>query len=368
MIGPKAIIHLDRLKTNYDLVKKQVGNKPIMAVVKANGYGHGSIACAKALESHGCDYFSVFTIEEGIELRRAGIKSDILVFSRMDTARFAEAINDRLTLNISHVKDQSALISYIKIHGQCPKVHLKVDTGMTRLGIDINDAADMIEQLNDNPGIDCEGIYSHFATADEGDLSYAYEQESKFNSVLDKARNRGYTFKYVHFSNSGAALNMDQTNYNIVRIGMLLYGAFPSDEVPMDLNLQPVMEFRAPIVAVRNVPKGTQISYGGVYQSGSNTNIGVIQCGFADGFPRPWYESGYVSYRGNQFKIAGRICMDQFMVDFKDTFPTEGEEVLLIGENGKDSIRMETIAKNIQLTPYVIATAIGGRTQRIYQD
>jgi len=226
----------------------------------------------------------------------------------------------------------------------------------------------MIEQLNVNPEIDCEGIYSHFATADEGDLSYAYEQESKFNSVLENARNRGYTFKYVHFSNSGAALNMDQTNYNIVRIGMLLYGAFPSDEVPMDLNLRPVMEFKAPIVAVRNVSKGTQISYGGVYQSGTNTNIGVIQCGFADGFPRPWYESGYISYRGNKFKIAGRICMDQFMVDFKDTFPTEGEEVLLIGENGKDSIRMETIAENIQLTPYVIATAIGGRTQRIYQD
>jgi alanine racemase len=149
---------------------------------------------------------------------------------------------------------------------------------------------------------------------------------------------------------------------------MLLYGAFPSDEVPMDLSLQPVMEFRAPIVALRNVPSGTQVSYGGVYQSGSNTHIGVIQCGFSDGFPRPWYESGYVSYRGSQFKIAGRICMDQFMVDFEDTIPTEGEEVLLIGENGKDCIRMETIAENIHLTPYVIATAIGGRTERIYQN
>ena len=136
----------------------------------------------------------------------------------------------------------------------------------------------------------------------------------------------------------------------------------------MDLNLRPVMEFRAPIVALRNVSSGTQVSYGGVYQSDSDTHIGVIQCGFADGFPRAWYESGYVSYRGNKFKIAGRICMDQFMVDFKDMVPTEGEEVLLIGENGKDSIRMETIAENIQLTPYVIATAIGGRTQRIYQD
>ncbi len=368
MNGPKAYIHLDRLKANYDLVKKQVQDKPVMAVVKANGYGHGAVACARALESHGCRFFAVFALDEGLELRRTGIKSDILIFSRMDPSRLGEAIEHRLILNLSDDSDLSALIPFFAEHGKCPAVHLKVDTGMTRLGIDVDKASDLIQKLKDHPQIPCEGIYSHFATADEGDLSYAYDQEAKFNSVVNCARETGYTFKYIHFSNSGAVLNMDQGAYNIVRVGMLLYGAFPSDEVPMDLPFQPVMDYRAPIVTVRSVPVGTQVSYGGAYSTKTETNIGVIQCGFADGFPRPWHEKGYVSYQGRHFKLAGRVCMDQFMVDFEDTFPTEGDEVLLIGQDGQDEVRMETIANQIHSTPYVIATAIGGRTQRIYQD
>lgn len=368
MAGPKAIIHLNRLKANYDLVKKQVKGKPIMAVVKANGYGHGGIACAKVLESHGCQYFAVFTIDEAIELRQSGIKSDILIFSRMDPSRLGEALEYQFTLNMCNESDLSALISYYGEKGICPKVHLKVDTGMTRLGLDIDASESLIQKLINHPEIPCEGIYSHFATADEGDLSYAYKQEADFNSVLKYAGEKGYSFKYVHFSNSGAVLNINQEPYNIVRVGMLLYGAFPSNEVPMDLPFKPVMEFRATIVSVRHVPADTHVSYGGVYSTKSNTNIGVIQCGFADGYPRPWYENGYVSFHGRHFKIAGRICMDQFMVDFGETIPVEGDEVLLIGENANDAVRMETIAQNIYSTPYVLATAIGGRTQRIYQD
>ncbi|MEA1881733.1 MAG: alanine racemase [Candidatus Marinimicrobia bacterium] len=368
MVGPKAKIHLDRLKVNYDLVQKHVLGKPIMAVVKANGYGHGGVVCAKALEEYGYQFFAVFTLDEGIELREAGIKSDILTFSRLDTSRIDVAVAHRLTLNISHKLDLSALLAYSKSNGVCPTVHLKVDTGMTRLGIDVDDAKQLIQNLKDNPQIPCEGIYSHHATADEGDLSYAIEQESKFNSVLDIANKIGYSFEYIHFSNSGAILNMDQSPYNIVRVGMLLYGAFPSDEVPTDLPIQPVMEFRAPVVEVRQVPAGTPVSYGGVYSTKFETHIGVIQCGFADGFPRAWYADGYVSYKGKQFKIAGRVCMDQFMVDFEDTQPLVGDEILLIGEVGNDVVRMETIAKKINSTPYVLATAIGGRTERIYQD
>ncbi|MGY8780279.1 MAG: alanine racemase [Fidelibacterota bacterium] len=368
MVGPKAKIHLERLKANYDLIQNRVNRKPLMAVVKANGYGHGGVACAKSLESHGCRFFAVFNIDEGIELREAGIKSNILVFSRIDPSRLEEAVSYNLILNISNQSDLPDLISYYKAKKNCPKVHIKVDTGMTRLGYKLGEIEGLIQKLKKNPQILCEGIYSHYATADEGDLSYAYEQETKFKSVLDIANKIGYLFKYIHFSNSGAILNMDQSLYNIVRVGMLLYGAFPSDQVPDDLPLQPIMTFTAPVVEIRHVSAGTQISYGGVYATESDTNIGVIQCGFADGIPRSWYEGGYVSYKGRQFKIAGRICMDQFMVDFEDVNPKFGEEVLLIGKIGNDTILMETIAAKINSTPYVLATAIGGRTQRIYQD
>ncbi len=368
MIGPKAIIHLDRLKSNYDLFKEKVNNLPIMSVVKANGYGHGGVACAKALETHGCRFFAVFSIEEGIELRKAGIQSDILIFSRIDANSLPEAILHKLTLNLCHEADLPLLIKYAEENGGCPTVHLKVDTGMTRLGIDIHNAENIIHQLKEHPEVPCEGIYSHFATADEGDLSFAHAQESKFKSVIKIAENIGFTFKYIHFSNSGAVINLNQSVTNMVRVGMSLYGAFPSQEVPMDIPIQPVLEFKAPIVNIRKVPAGTPVSYGGVFTTESESTIGVIQCGFADGIPRPWYQNGHVMFKGKKYKIAGRICMDQFMVDFEGQEPHVGEEVLIMGDGEDGCVRMEEIARSINSTPYVISTGISGRTRRIYQD
>ena len=147
---------------------------------------------------------------------------------------------------------------------------------------------------------------------------------------------------------------------------MLLYGALPSNEIQTSLFFQPVMNFVAPIVSIRSVAKNTYVSYGGVYKTNSKTNIAVIQCGFADGLPRSWFKNGYIYYNGKQYRIAGRICMDQFMVDFGDDIPKIDDKVLMIGRDGNNEIRFETIANSIQTTPYVLSTAIGGRTQRIY--
>lgn len=368
MRGPKAIIHLDRLKLNYDQVKSKVMDKPLMVVVKANGYGHGAVPCARALESHGCNFFAVFTIEEGLELRNAGIVSEILVFSKIDLDQLDISIQNNLTLNVAALSDLKNILNFQIAHGRSPKFHLKVETGMTRLGVDMNDIDQVIQLLSEHSELNCEGIYSHFATADEGDLSFALTQEAKFNTVLNLAKQRHIQFKYTHISNSGAVLNMDQSNYNVVRVGMLVYGAYPSEEVPRELDIKPVMTLIAPIVSIRRVPKGTPVSYGGVYRTNANTNIGVVQCGFADGYPRNWYKDGYVYYQRNKYLIAGRICMDQFMVDFGDTAPKLGDHILLIGENEHGIISMEKVAKLIKSTPYVLSTAIGGRTERIFQD
>jgi alanine racemase len=159
---------------------------------------------------------------------------------------------------------------------------------------------------------------------------------------------------------------LPETNLDIVRVGMLLYGAYPSEEVPHSLDLKPVMELVAPIVTVRKVPKNTFISYGGKYKTKNVTNIAVVQCGFADGYPRSWYVDGYVMYKGEKFKIAGRICMDQLTVDFGDTIPKIGENVLLMGDGDFGSLRADEIGKKIDSTAYVIFTAIGGRTERIF--
>ena len=366
MIGPKAYIHLDRLIHNYHEIHDQIGGSPMMCVVKANGYGHGSVACSNALLKEGCTFLAVFTFDEAMELRDAGIKTDIMIFSRMQKDFLEDAVANNITLNLSGVNDIALLEEFEKKYGTCPKFHLKVDTGMNRLGIPFKKASEVLQKISANPQLNCTGIYSHYATADEGDLSYAEWQLEQFKLVLSLADEMGIQFKYRHFSNSGTVINMPHTSYDIVRVGMLLYGAFPSDEVPTDMDIKPVMEFRGPIVSIRRVKAGTKVSYGGVWESEKDTTIAVIQTGFADGFPRAWYEGGYVTFKGKPYPIAGRICMDQFMVDFGDDRAEIGDEVLLFGENGKDSLHMEEIAQQINSTPYVLSTGIHGRTERVY--
>ena len=196
--SPKAIIHLNRLIGNYELIQKKFPNKKILSVVKANAYGHGSVECALKLEDFGCKSFAVFTINEGIELRNAGIRSEILVFSRMDIDRFDEAIKYKLVLNICDELDIDAIKRYVDKKGFSPKFHLKVDTGMTRLGVSMDNIDTVLRSLKNLPQIQCDGIYSHFSTADEGELTYAHHQQEKFNSVLRLADEIGISFKNIH--------------------------------------------------------------------------------------------------------------------------------------------------------------------------
>ena len=238
---------------------------------------------------------------------------------------------------------------------------------MTRLGISSKDAATAFENIKKNIEAECKGLYSHYATADEGDLSFANHQLSIFNEVTEIAVNKGVSFDTIHFSNSGATINLNQSKFDQVRIGMLLYGAFPSNEVSKNLSIEPVMEYVASLVEVRRVKMDTPVSYGGVYKTPNDCTIGVVQCGFADGIPREWYDQGFVGYKGKTYKIAGRICMDQFMVNFEDDSPKIGDEVLLFGKNESCEISMENIADTLNSTPYVIATGIKGRTQKEFK-
>nr|MBC8227202.1 alanine racemase [Gammaproteobacteria bacterium] len=230
-IGPKVHIDLTQLVKNYHLLSNEVGNIPIMATVKANAYGHGSVEVSKALEKEGVRYLAVFTIEEGVELREAGVQSDILIYSKLNPHGIDSAIKHKLTLNISSFDDLEILKRY-NVQGHMLKVHLKIDTGMTRLGVAHNQAEDFLRQARDIDHIEIEGLYSHFATADEGDLTYAKSQLDKFNAVLTIAEELDINPVLIHCSNSGAILNLPESRFNLIRTGMLLYGGFPSDEVP----------------------------------------------------------------------------------------------------------------------------------------
>lgn len=362
-IGPKVHIDLDRLENNYNLLSKDLQNIPIMATVKANAYGHGAVEVSKRLERLGVRYLAVFTIEEGIELRKAGIKTDIFIYSKLNQTALSEAKKYKLTLNISSFEDLNHLKDF---QDESLKVHLKIDTGMTRLGVSHKKAE---EFLNEVAKLDCivvEGLYSHFATGDEGDLSYAKKQLNRFNSVVELSKKLNIHPSFVHCSNSGAILNLPESKFNLCRVGMLLYGAFPSDEVPQDLKIKPVMTFTAPVVEIRDVKAGTSISYGGVFTTEHDTRIAVIQAGFADGVPRSWYTEGYVKFKNENFKITGRVCMDQLMVDVGSSNVSIGDEVLIFGSNSNGTIGTNKIANAIDSTPYVIVTGIGIRPKRIY--
>jgi len=363
-LGPKVYIDLLQLKKNYHIVKSEVGEIPIMATVKANAYGHGAVEVSKALEQEGVRYLAVFTIDEGIELRDAGIKTDIFIYAKFDPTRVQEASKHNLTLNISSFDDLKALKAH---NGNSVKVHLKIDTGMTRLGVPYEQAEDFLKEANQIESIELEGLYSHFATADEGDLSYANSQLSKFNDIIEISKKLDISFAFIHCSNSGAILNVQDSRFNMVRAGMLLYGAFPSDEVPQELPIKPVMTFTAPVVEIRDVKAGTQISYGGVYTTKSDTRIAVIQAGFADGIPRPWYIDGFVKFQNQDFKITGRICMDQLMIDIGTADIKYGDEILIFGSNEHGSIDINHIAKKIDSTSYVLVTALGIRPKRYYK-
>ncbi len=368
MYNPVAEIHLGRLSRNLQKIRDQVGDALIMPVVKANAYGHGSITIARKLQDENIGYLAVFTMGEALELRQNGITIPILLFSRLTPDMLEPAVENNLTVNISWPNDFDTLTSFVADKGKGPKVHLKVDTGMSRLGVAFDEAADILERLAKTPQIELEGIYSHFATADEGDLTYAHLQIDRFNEVVTLAGKMKLNVKYFHMANSGAVLNLPDSLFNLVRVGMLLYGAYPSDETSESIKVEPVMNFKGPIVTVRKVAAGTPVSYGSVYVPDKDCNIGVIQTGFADGLPRNWYENGYVGFKGEQFPIAGRICMDQMMVNFGDVVPKEGEEVLFFGDEGETQIRIEDIAREVNLTTYVLMTAIGGRTRREFVE
>ena len=363
--GPKAYIHLDRLNHNFSVIQNNAENCSIMCIVKTNAYGHGGVLVSKTLEKAGCKWFGVFTHEEGIELRDAGLDQNIFILCKLNKEALGAAVEYNFSLNLSSWDDFRLLEEYYSNNRILPKVHLKIDTGMTRLGFDFKDTDAVLDKIVNFKPLNCEGIYSHLATADEGDLRYAHTQLKRFQTILYKAEQKGVRFRYTHCSNSGALLTLPGSKFNMLRVGLLLYGVYPSDEAPHSIPVKPVMDYRGTVVELRKVDAGVSVSYGGIWTSKKDTQIGVVQSGFADGVPRPWFEKGTVGYRGKRYPLAGRICMDQLTVDFGNDDITIGEEVLFWGEDHGIQISIEEISKDILSTPYVIFTGLSKRVKRI---
>ncbi len=366
IIGPKAYIHLDRLKNNLCIIKKEIGDIPLMCVIKADAYGHGAKIISKAIAYDDKNIlFAVFSIDEALELRDSGIKNDILIFSCLQESWLDISFELNLIVTASRLDDLFLLSKLYQTKGYCPRFHLNFDTGMTRLGFNISDLDKVLEFLSKNLFLPYEGIYTHFATSEEINSQYSRYQLEAFNRIITYAKQKDITFKYIHCSNSGAVLNIPKAFFNLVRVGMLIYGVPPSNDTDFLIELDPVMSFCAPIVNLRRIKAGTKVSYGCDYSAKNDTNIAVIQMGFADGFPRAWYKNGYIIYKGKKYKIAGRPCMDQFMVEFGDCSPKIGDYVLVFGNYQGSSLPVETISREIGTSTYNLLTAIHGRTERL---
>lgn len=373
-----AAIHLDAVKNNIEQMEKKISDKTgILCVIKTDGYGHGAVPVASVLESEECVAgFAVATAEEAIELRDADINKPVLVLGYTFPQDYDELIyrNVRMTVfRRDTLKKLSEAVERLNSSGISCKalVHIKVDTGMGRIGIMPDDEGlAFVEEAMSCKGIEVEGIFTHFARADETDKTSAVEQYEKFIAFVNRAEKMcGKTIPYKHCANSAAILELPQTNMDLVRAGIAMYGLWPSDEVKKEIALQPVLSLHSHIVYCKEVPTGTPISYGGTYVTDKVTRVATVPVGYGDGYPRGLSNIGHVLVCGKKAPILGRICMDQFMVDVSDIpDATEGCLVTLIGRDGKEEITMEQLGDLSGRFNYELACDLGKRIPRVYYE
>ena len=310
-------IDLDVIAANFDAVAQKAG-VPVMAIVKADAYGHGAIQVARLLQEK-CSFFGVSSMLEALELRQAGLTAPILILGRMPVSALPHAVRENVRPTIFHYDDAVALSEEALRQGKTAPFHFAVDTGMSRIGFQpTEEAADLCAAIIKLPGITAEGIFSHFATADCADLTAARAQAEKFDSFCAMLQERGVNIPIRHLDNSAGLMNFPQ-HYDLVRSGIVTYGMYPSAEVSPDLlPLRPALQWLSRVTHVKTLPAGRPISYGGTFVTDRQTVVATVPVGYADGYRRSLSGKFHVLIRGKKAPILGRICMDQLMVDVTD--------------------------------------------------
>ncbi len=368
MVLTRAEINLQALRHNFDQIKRRVGsNVSIMGVVKANAYGHGIIEVAQALTKYGVDYLGVGFLQEGIFLRQHGIQTPILVLGGVLGSQIKEFLNHNLDITVSSIALAERIEQEVSSNGgKKAKVHLKIDTGMGRIGVHHEHAVQFIEHVIKLHNLDVVGIYSHFATSDEQDKSFAMKQLESFQNVLTAIRKSGITIPLAHMANSGAILDMNNSYLNVVRPGIMLYGIYPSKETTESIKLKPVLSLKSKVVFIKEVPEQTSVSYGREYITKTKTKIVTVPIGYGDGYSRRLTNQTEVLIKGKRFPVVGVICMDQLMVDVGiDAEIHIGDDVTLIGNDNTESITAWAIADKLGTNPYEVLTGIAHRVPRI---
>jgi len=359
-----AEIDLDALEHNFKQVKKLIGNKvKTMVTVKADAYGHGIIPVSRALARAGVDYLGVASVDEGIVLRKEKIKLPILILGTSLPEHVEPIIRYNLTQTVCTEELANILNRTAQKFKKTARIHIKVDTGMGRLGVDLDKAADFIKKISRLKRLELEGIFTHFPLADT-DTHFTNEQIRAFNRLVDSLEKDGIKFKLRHAANSMGLIGYPESHFNMVRPGLMIYGIYPKQH--LGVNLRPVLSLKTKIVFSKRFPEGRGISYGHSYITKKETTIVNLPIGYGDGYPRNLSNIGPVIIKGKRFNICGRICMDQTLVDIGDLKVEPGDEVVLIGGQGKEKIKAEDLALLSGTIPYEIVCGIGARVPRLY--
>ena len=343
-----AIIDLDAIAYNMTNIKSKVGKETgIIGIIKADAYGHGSVEISKVILENGADWLAVAVVDEGINLRKNGIAAPILLLGYTPELRLEDVVNNGFIQTVYTYETAKKLSDVAVRLGKTAVIHIKIDTGMGRIGYRVNEAsADEIVKISELPNIEVNGMFTHFSTADEKDKDYTLNQYKKFVQMDALLRERGLEIPIKHAANSAAIMDFDNMMFNMVRPGIILYGAYPSEEVDNDnLSIKPAMSVKTHVSYVKEVNEGDYISYGRKYQAVGKRIIATIPVGYADGFIRAYSNGGKVLIKGECAPIVGRICMDQFMVDVTDIKDVQiNDEVVLIGKQGNKEITVDFIA------------------------
>ncbi len=359
-------VDLSGICDNFKLVQQKAGSD-VLAVVKADAYGLGAVTVAHELEKS-CAFLGTANIAEALELRRAGVKKPILILGRVPVPAFSLAVAADIRMPIFMYEDALALSREAVQQGKTAYFHFAVDTGMSRIGFQATEeSADLCKKIMALPGLHAEGLFSHFARADEADLTSAQEQLALFEAFDKMLQSRDIHIPIRHMNNSAGIMNFPG-NWELVRSGIVNYGLFPSEDVdPRLLPVKPVVEWIAKVVYVKTLPAGRQISYGGTYTTTRETRVATLPVGYADGYRRCLSDGGYVLLHGKKAPILGRVCMDQLMVDVTQIPEVKiGDRAVLIGRSGDEEITVDQMAALCGTINYEIICGISRRIPRVY--
>ncbi|MEE9615031.1 MAG: alanine racemase [Thermodesulfobacteriota bacterium] len=365
-----ALIDRKAIEHNYGQLRKLVsGTTKMMAVVKANAYGHGDVEVSKVLEGLGCEYLGVAICEEGVRLRQAGIKVPIVVLGGVYPSQVQDCFEFDLTPVIFD-SDTAALLNQFAIKKSVKKkIHLKIDTGMGRLGLLPHHVVKFFQEFRSFDGLEVEGVLSHFAEVEEEDKAFSKKQLDMFLKVLGIIEGLGYDLPCVHMANSAAIVDYIESHFNLIRSGIMIYGAYPHMRFKDKVDLKPVMQLKTQILQAKNVPTGSPVSYGRTFVTRRESLIATIPIGYGDGLPRRLSSNagqGEALVKGVRAPIVGTVCMDLTMLDVTGVEGVRaGDEVVIIGRQGEEEITVDEVAEKAGTIPYEILCNISARVPRL---